>query len=123
MKVLLKFLAVCLIALVMLSPALVIWRIWHYHNAFIAAQHTVLLGSSMSDLAIALVQDTTATPTVQAQLRSAPSTTNAPVFISFIASVLVGFYSGQVLNRYQTRRSRLRQQVATLEKIWQQNLY
>ncbi|XGV98755.1 MAG: hypothetical protein ACAF41_07400 [Leptolyngbya sp. BL-A-14] len=127
---LLKLLTVGLITLAVFSPALLVWwRIWHYHSVLVEIQQVV-----RSNDRAALP---TATITVPQQSdRSQTNISNLPfkviasaltplAFLGFIISVPVGFWAGLWLSdRYRTRRTTmLKQQVATLEKLWQQSLY
>jgi hypothetical protein len=129
MKALLKFLTVCLITLVLISPALVVWRIWEYHNEFVSVQRVVLQDNYTAlNQALSLKtndREFSPTLTVQSPSNSVSSAITIPALLSLIASVPLGFYSGLLLsNRYQTRHNTtLERQVATLEKIWQQSIY
>lgn len=118
------------IMLTIVSPALMVWwRIWQYHNAFVtvrfATQSTNL--ASLQPDAIAMTYDLllSSQPAVKVLL----SVIAAPGMLGFMVAVPVGFWAGLVLSdryRYRARISRtttLQQQVATLEKLWQQSIY
>lgn len=116
------------IMLTIVSPALMVWwRIWQYHHAFVNAQHvpqSTDLVSFQPD-AIAMTYDLllSSQPAVKVLL----SVMAAPGMFGFMVAVPVGFWAGLVLSdRYRERASRpttLQQQVATLERLWQQSLY
>lgn len=129
MKALLKLLTVCLITLVMLSPVLVVWKIWQYHSEFVNAQRAVLVEHQpIAEQAMIVTQkhgELSPLPFAQQPFQSISSTVTTSAFLGFMVSVPLGFCSGLLLNnRYQTRRHTvLKQQIAILEKIWQQSMY
>lgn len=128
MKVLLKLVPACLATLVLLSPPLVVWKIWQCHIEFSNTQQIVLSDPRLPDRATAsLANEADFLPTefIQLPFQTIPLAIAIPALLGFVVSVPLGFYSGKLLNdRQQSRRSTtLRQQIATLERIWQQSLY
>jgi membrane protein YdbS with pleckstrin-like domain len=128
MKALLKLVTFCLMISVLISPVLVTWRIWQYHIEFINAQHLVMLDDRTTlDPAILSSIHYRFSPidSVHQLFKLITSTVATPAFLGFIIAILLGFYSGILLNdRYRIHRHTIRkQQIATLEKIWQQSIY
>ncbi len=150
MKAFLKLCAICLITFLLVSPALVVWKVWQNHSDLLLRQRIAasgylvassdLAGDLASDLPIdspdlpsaalsqlasaTLIQQPIQSPQPQ-QIRLFASAVIIPAYLGFMGAVLLGFYTGFLLNNHhQTRRHlALKQQVATLEKIWQQSIY
>jgi hypothetical protein len=119
---LLKLLTVCFIISILISPALLIWwRIWYYHNEFMTAQQVFQLDNRTDLNSVALLS----TEALKQAFRPVSSVITNSVFLGFLISIPLGFWVGLLLSdRYQTRRhTTLREQVATLEKLWQQSIY
>jgi hypothetical protein len=133
MKAFLKLCAICLITFLLISPVLIVWKVWQSHSDLIARQRFAAFDSlsapSISRTSDFTLPPQTALPSLAPALTQprfqAASAAIIPVYLGFTGAVLLGFYSGLLLNhRYQTRRHRtLKQQVAALEKIWQQSIY
>jgi hypothetical protein len=120
MKVkLLNLLSVFLIGLVLISPALIFWQVWQYHIDYVNVQRVAFLEYDTIPQPVTL--STTSYAKFASLLRSAIS----PSTVGFIASSLLGFCSGRMLNTYyQARQDTLfKQKVASLEKVWQRSIY
>jgi ABC-type nitrate/sulfonate/bicarbonate transport system permease component len=119
---LLKRLTVGLITSAMLSPAVILWwKIWQYHSEFVNVQPVVpSTDGTMLDLGEFWLTDG-----IQQLVKAILLVITTPDFLGFLVSVSLGFWMGLWLNnRNQTRRHMtLKQQVATLEKLWQQSIY
>ncbi|MBO3457934.1 hypothetical protein G7B40_036380 [Aetokthonos hydrillicola Thurmond2011] len=105
---LLRFLTVCLLTLVVLSPALgVISLVWMHHLDFIATQHLLYA-----------VKDAQ-------QLSTNRENTTIYVLVCLMFFAPISLCSGIALhNRYVLYRAAvLRRQVEILEKLWQRNTY
>jgi ABC-type phosphate transport system permease subunit len=126
---LLKLLTIFLISLAVISPVLVFWKIWQCHSQFVNAQRIVLSDDriALNPVLLSSIQNQESSPTDSSQQQFQPILLTVSLLecLGFIISVALGFCSGLMLNNfYQTRRDlTLRQQVATLEKIWQQSIY
>lgn len=136
MKALLRLLVVCLVTLALSSPVLVVWKVWQNHSEFVNAQRVVSPQRSVPQQVVSTAKfgefshsnfqlrrpQICCVPPRADHTAENPITTSA--FLGLIVSVPIGFYSGLLLNyRYRSRRHiTLRQQVATLEKIWQQSI-
>lgn len=127
---LLKFLTVGLITFVVIAPAFIVWlRVWHYHQEFVNAQRVVFSTDRtlLRPVAISITHNgefswSHAIKQVFQSIRSASAT---PAVLGFMGAVPAGFGLGLWLSdRHQTRRTTtLKQDVAALEKLWQQSLY
>jgi hypothetical protein len=127
---LLKCLTVGFIMFLVMAPALMVWwRIWHYHQEFVNAQHVVFSTDRtlLQPAAIAMTHNGEfslphAIKHVFQPIRLASA---MPAVLGFMGAVPAGFGVGLWLSdRRQTRRTTtLKQNVATLEKLWQQSIY
>jgi hypothetical protein len=120
---LLKVITVGLITFIVMAPALIVWwRIWHYHQEFVNAQRVIFSTDRtlLHSPAIAVTHN---------EEFSLPHAIKpgfqAPAVLGFMGAVPAGFGLGLWLSdRHQARRTTtLKQNVATLEKLWQQSLY
>ncbi|MBU7586157.1 MAG: hypothetical protein KAF91_25370 [Nostoc sp. TH1S01] len=105
---LLKFVKVCLLTLLVLSPALgVMSAVWLQHLNFVAAQHLVYVVTNNQQL------------TTYAD----SSTVDVLIWLMFFAPI--GFCLGIALyDRYMVYRAAVRQrQIEMLERIWQHHIY
>jgi hypothetical protein len=138
MKALLRLLVVCLVTLALVSPALVVWKVWQNHSELVNAQRVVSPEQRLIPKQVVSTTNFGEFSHSNFQLRrlqiccvppGADHITENPItasaLLGLIVSVPIGFYSGLLLNhRYRSRRhTTLRQQVATLEKIWQQSIF
>jgi hypothetical protein len=127
---LLQVLTVGLMTFVMIAPALIVWwRIWHYHQEFVNAQRAVFSADRTllqpSAIAVTHNGEFSLIHTIKQVCQSITSTPAMPAVLGFMGAVPVGFGLGLWLSdRHQTRRTTmLKQNVAALEKLWQQSLY
>lgn len=126
---LLKFLTAWLMISVLISPVVVVWKIWHDHSDFVNTQRVVqsdsrLLSQSFTSSTATYSQFFSVDSTKQT-LQSLSSSVITFAVLGFLLSIPLGFYTGILLNaRYRTQRHMtLKQQAAILEKIWQQSIY
>lgn len=130
MKAFLKLCAICLVTFILVSPALILWRVWQSHCDLLAEPDLLtphdLIAQRLpaSDGLISPPVDLAVSPLAALQMPVA-SAAFIPLYLGFVGAVLLGFYAGLLLNhRYQAHRNRaLKRQVATLEKIWQQSIF
>ncbi|MFM7425839.1 MAG: hypothetical protein ACKO7W_12760 [Elainella sp.] len=124
---------------ILVSPALILWRVWQSHGDLTQrlALTESLTESLPGSLSAGLTSNSaplslTVLPSFdlldaagQPPIWTMAAVAILSVYLGFVGAVLLGFYAGLLLNhRYQSRRDRaLKQQVATLEKIWQQSLF
>ncbi|SRR5579883_163661 len=127
---LLKLLTVGLITLAVFSPALLVWwRIWHYHSELMDFQPVVLSSdrAALHMATIAMPSDgrLSLSDADKSSIKAVALALVPLAFLSFIIAVSSGFWVGLWLSdRHQTRRTiTLKQQIATLERLWQQSIY
>jgi hypothetical protein len=127
---LLNLFSVCLMSLVILSPALIFWKIWQCHIDYLNAQQVGFLAQDpipeiVAFSSISLDSELVPLQTFQALRKLVLLILKTPAALGFIVSTLLGFYSGRLLNSYHQARRNLvfKRYVASLEKAWQQKIY
>jgi hypothetical protein len=98
-----RVLSISLLTLMVLAPLCVLWKIWNYHMDYVSDRPSLISHAFTLRIAMLLL----------------------PAIAGFIGSIGLGFWSGWWLAHHQQTQQNhsLKQQVAILEKIWQQSIY